>query len=105
MKHRWVKTKNGDLANWWEGYHNGPICAECGYQPCEHCKPDCFDEECPGRSGFKVYIEDPIWKERLLGIMWRYKTLHIGFWFITVCFSFRGLFAYCADVEEDDDDD
>jgi len=103
VKHRWVKEKNGNLKNWYSGYCNGPICAECGAQPCKHCQPECFEEECSGREGFKVYVADRIMNDKMLGIRWGDKRLYIGLWFITICFSFRGLFSYCCDVEDDDD--
>jgi hypothetical protein len=102
MKHKWVKTKDGKLKNWWFGYCNGPICAECGAQPCEYCDPKCFDEECPGRKGFRFYLVDQGFHGKLLGIRWFNKTLYIGVFFIVIGFDFSGLFPYCDEEAEDD---
>ena len=99
MKHRWVKKPNGKIDDfaWGSGFCNGPVCAECGEMPCEHCNPEYDSEECEGREGFKVYTS----KIKLLGIYWSNKTLTIGIWFVTINFSFDGLFPYCEEIKDD----
>jgi len=101
MKHRWVKKPSGkiDDSAWGVGFCNGPVCAECGEMPCEHCNPDYDSEECEGREGFKVYID--WYHKRLFGIYWKDKTLHIGIWLITITFSFKGLYPYCKEFKDD----
>lgn len=49
MKHDWVLNEHGDIDFWRlaEGYHNGPECIRCGQTFCEHCSPECYNEECP----------------------------------------------------------
>ena len=104
-KHKWQKLPDGTINNWADsgGFCNGPRCVECGRTFCEHCHPEEYDSECPGRAGFRVYKADKLWNGRLLGIRWDSKRLFIGIWFITITFDFSGLFPYCSEVKEEDD--
>ena len=41
--HVWSIDEEGGKVNIFamsEGFHNGPICVNCGYSFCEHCKTD-----------------------------------------------------------------
>ena len=100
-KHKWQKLSNGNINDFAYsfGYCNGPMCVECGYYFCEHCKPEGYDSECPGRRGFRVYLDIKSYK--MLGFRWGNKKFIIGFWFINIIFDFNGLFPACAEVEDD----
>ena len=101
MKHRWVKDKYGNIVKFQCGdYHQGPKCAECGDNPCEMCNPECLDEECEGRGGFKIRITKDY--GNLFGIRYYRKSLYVGIFFVTVDFDFSGLFPYCEEIEDDD---
>ena len=45
-KHKWITDNQGkvDTYAWSREYHNGPVCEICGFNPCEHCRPD-YDED------------------------------------------------------------
>jgi hypothetical protein len=103
MKHKWQKTTDGKINEWAVsgGYCNGPKCVECGYSFCEHCNPNGYNSECPGRKGFEIYITDNFLQGNMLGIRWNDKKLFIGFWFFNIVFSFTGLFPACAEVKEE----
>jgi hypothetical protein len=105
MKHKWQKTSDGKINTWasYGEYCNGPRCIECGYTFCEHCYPKGYDEECPGRAGFKIYRDNLTynWHGKLLGFRWDSKCFYVGFWFITIVFDFSGLFPYCEEVKND----
>jgi hypothetical protein len=103
MKHKWQKTQDGKINNWAysEGYSNGPKCVECGYEFCEHCNPEEYDSECPGRAGLKIYLAYKTRQGNTLGIRWYYRRLYIGIWFLAVVFDFNGLFPACAEVKEE----
>jgi hypothetical protein len=103
MKHKWQRLPNGEINKWAISgeYCNGPECVECGYTFCEHCHPEEYDSECPGREGFKIYLAHKIWQGNTLGIHWRHRKLHIGIWFFGIVFDFNGLFPACAEVKEE----
>jgi len=105
MKHKWQKLGNGEINDFAmsEGFHNGPVCVECGFHFCEHCQPEERESECPGRAGFQVYRDNKTynWNGKLLGIRWKDKCLFVGIWFITICFDFSGLFPYCEEVKDE----
>jgi hypothetical protein len=62
MKHNWIKDEDGKIdytAFSIEG-HNGPRCAVCGFEFCEHCGDGhkINDDTCPGVEAMpRVYAE------------------------------------------------
>lgn len=67
-KHRWQTDERGEVdvfAGVDVGYHNGPLCVNCGYSFCEHCDPDGYDSECEvptetcSECGFEAHIRTP----------------------------------------------
>jgi hypothetical protein len=104
-KHRWQKLPDGEINTFADscGFCNGPRCVECGFSFCEHCNPDGYNSECPGRAGFQIYIAKRNWHGHLLGVNWWMKKLFIGFLFFTVIFDFSGLFPYCSEVLGEED--
>jgi hypothetical protein len=104
MKHRWKRYQNGSIITASLGdFHNGPVCAECGYTFCQYCYPEEWESECPGREGFKIRIARR--DGNLLGIRWYRKALDIGFGFITIQLDFSGLFPYCEEVASEEDEE
>jgi hypothetical protein len=101
-KHKWQKRPDGEInhfANYMEP-HNGPTCVECGHSFCEHCQPEEWDSECPGREGFKIrLLKSNRYDGKTLGIRWSGKALQFWFVFWAVSFDFSGLFPFCAEVE------
>jgi hypothetical protein len=103
MKHKWQKLKDGSINNFGicGGFHNGPVCVECGHSFCEHCHPEEWESECPGREGFKIrLLKLKNYEGKTLGIKWQRKALQICFIFWAVSFDFSGLFPYCAEIVE-----
>ena len=47
-KHVWKKNDDGTIDTFAYSYehHNGPVCLVCGREFCEHCTPECYDQEC-----------------------------------------------------------
>lgn len=46
-EHHWIKSFGEiDIFALEYGYHNGPKCADCGYEFCHHCNPDGYKTEC-----------------------------------------------------------
>ncbi len=50
-QHAWQTYGDGDddvdgFAGMDSGYHNGPLCVECGLTFCSHCNPELWDSEC-----------------------------------------------------------
>jgi hypothetical protein len=101
-KHKWQKLSDGSINHWGDsgGFHNGPICVECGYSFCEHCQPEEWNSECPGRKGFKFSVNFApydIW----IGFYWNHKGKTLYFCpvpMIVFKFNFSGLFPYCEEV-------
>jgi len=54
-KHDFFKDGQGNIDIWIldYGYHNGPGCRRCEEMWCEHCDPQCYDEECPSGELFE----------------------------------------------------
>lgn len=56
--HRWMRNSDGDI-DWFAsvgGFHNGPMCEDCGYSRCVHCNggdpiPDCSRPTPTGTGG------------------------------------------------------
>lgn len=102
-KHKWQKLLDGSINHFGDrgGFHNGPICVECGYSFCEHCQPKEWDSECPGREGFKIrLLKSDSYDGEMLGIKWRRKALRFWFVFWAISFDFNGLFPYCEEAHE-----
>jgi len=106
MKHKWQKLKSGEINNsaLSEGYHNGPVCVECGHSFCEHCQPEEWESECLGRPGFKFRIRfEPF--NFVVGFFWNHPckvfALRI-FPMVTLIFDFSGLFPYCEEIKSYD---
>jgi hypothetical protein len=103
-KHKWQKLPNGSINHFAEygEFHKGPICVECGHSFCEHCQPEEWESECPGREGFKLRITKSYKYDGFcLGIMWRHKSLQFCFIFWVISFDFSGLFPYCKEIREE----
>jgi hypothetical protein len=49
MKHDFYLDETGEIDYWRmsSNYHNGPECKRCHEVWCEHCHPECYEEECP----------------------------------------------------------
>jgi len=77
MKHTWM-TKNDTSPGFWDGHpdignevdvcardaddpHNGPKCKDCGFNFCEHCSPECWDDDNCGNV--KVPADGPAMTE------------------------------------------
>lgn len=103
-KHKWQKLPNGEINTFAMsgGYCNGPVCVECGHSFCQHCRPEEWESECPGRQGFRIRLIKADWHHGYsLGIKWEEKALQFWFVFWVVSFDFSGLFPYCKEIEED----
>jgi hypothetical protein len=103
-KHKWKRLRSGEIDEFAVegGFCNGPICVECGHSFCEHCQPEEWDSECPGRPGFEFRTGfNPLnW---MVGVCWnrRGKTLILFILCFSLFFDFSGLFPYCEEVRED----
>jgi hypothetical protein len=103
-KHKWQKLPSGNINEFAVsgGYCNGPICVECGHSFCEHCSPEEWESECPGRPGFQFRMNfNPF--NLMIGFSWdrerkTFVFLILGFAF---SFDFSGLYPYCEEVSED----
>jgi hypothetical protein len=103
MKHKWQKLEDGSINHLGDfgDFHNGPVCVECGHSFCEHCHPEEWDSECPGREGFKIrFLKFSSYDGLTIGIRWHRKALQFCFFFWTISFDFSGIFAYCDEVEK-----
>jgi hypothetical protein len=103
-KHKWQKHKDGSINNFavYGDFHNGPVCVECGHSFCEHCHPEEWDSECPGREGFKIHLlKSNSYDGKTLGIKWVHKALQLWLVFWAISFDFSGLFPHCEEVEID----
>jgi hypothetical protein len=59
--HTWIVDDNGavDVFVLDNGFHNGPGCSACGEWSCEHCTPDCWQEECSAFIEVKAVVVRP----------------------------------------------
>lgn len=71
MKHKWLKTPNGENDEWaWEsGYCNGVVCERCGLAVCVNCHPNYMElDNCISDEKAEL-IEEKRNKKELLNIL------------------------------------
>jgi hypothetical protein len=102
MKHDFKKRSDGTIDRMADfgGDHNGPKCKICGTTFCEHCNPEMYDEECPGKPGFKFHVKTKYMHQRGLGVFYQYKTISIFLVLVEFVFDFSGMFPYAKDGDD-----
>ena len=60
MRHQWRLNESGEIDTFAYEFHthNGPVCRLCGFWFCEHCEPECYDDDdCPGMATGELDFE------------------------------------------------